>query len=87
MTGIQNAITAVHCATRPGGRFTNIALKRKPSKGVATTASLWLIADGMAPKTGARVACEMGDERAASVRKPEARPMISKYVFRRSTIS
>ena len=38
------------------------------------TASLWLTADGMAPKTGASVACEMGEDSAARVSRPNGRP-------------
>ena len=43
---------------------------RKPSSVVAMIAGWWFIADGLAPKIGAKLACDMGDEAAARVRRP-----------------
>ena len=46
------------------------------------TASLWFTDDGIAPKTGASVACEVGEESAARVRKASGRAIRSIHGFR-----
>lgn len=80
-TGIQKAHVARHCATRSLRVGLNWNRSRTPSIAVTTTASLWFTEDGIAPNTGASVACETGEERAASVRNASGRATRSAHGF------
>lgn len=58
--------------------------RKKPRRDVARTAVWWLMAEGMAPKTGERVAWDNGEETAARVRRPIGRARSSTHVLRGS---